>query len=253
MPKLLTCLALWPFLTCPNDYGLGFWRRCALAVRIRRNLGKMVSATGFREHLTLLTALLAVPKGSAGAVVECGTYYGASACSLSLLCNMVGRELHIFDSFEGLPTPEESDRRHLLLNDRSMRVYERGSWNGPFEEVQANLSRYGAIDACRFHRGFFDQTLPSFKEPICFAFCDVDLAASLRTCIEYIWPLLGDNCPFFTHEANQVVIAALFYSEKIWGKQCPGLVSTEDALGYTIKNPVISLEFHEVGIAESAK
>jgi hypothetical protein len=252
MSKLRTGLILWRFLVSPNEYGIGFWRRLALAARIRWNLRKIVSATSFREHLVLLTALLTVSKDTAGGVVECGTYYGASACSLSLLCKIVGRELHIFDSFEGLPTPEEGDRKHLLLNDRAIHIYEQGSWSGPFAAVQANLRRYGAIEVCHFHRGFFDRTLPNFQEPVCFAFCDVDLAASLRTCLECLWPLLGDNCPFFTHEANHIPIAALFYSERIWGKQCPGLVSTEESLGYTIKNPTAILESHEVGLAGSA-
>src|SRR5690349_12423182 len=110
MSKMSTFVAVCRFLTCSNDYGLGFWRRFTLAARIRWNLRKIISATTFREHLILLTALLGVPKETAGAVVECGTYYGASACSLSLICKEIGRELHIFDSFEGLPTPDASDR-----------------------------------------------------------------------------------------------------------------------------------------------
>ena len=252
MSKLSTFAALWRFLICSNDYGLGFWVRFTLAVRIRWNLRKIVSATTFREHLILLTALLGVPKDTAGAVDECGTYYGASACSLSLLCKAIGRELHIFDSFEGLPTPDARDRRHLLLDERAVHVYEQGSWCGPFAAVEHNLTRYGAIEICHFHRGFFDKTLSDFHDPVCLTFCDVDLVTSLRTCLEYLWPLLGDNCPFFTHEANHVPIAALFYSERLWGEHCPGIVSSRESLGFTVKNPAVCLESHELGIAESA-
>jgi O-methyltransferase len=47
-------------------------------------------------------------------VVECGTYAGGSTANLSLVCALVGRELEVFDSFEGLPDPEARDDVVLL-------------------------------------------------------------------------------------------------------------------------------------------
>jgi hypothetical protein len=45
-----------------------------------------------------------------GVVVECGIWKGAWAANLSLVCRIVGRQLHIYDSFRGLPAPQEGDR-----------------------------------------------------------------------------------------------------------------------------------------------
>ena len=38
-----------------------------------------------------------------GVVVECGCFLGGSTANLSLVCEVVGRELIVYDSFEGLP------------------------------------------------------------------------------------------------------------------------------------------------------
>ena len=44
-----------------------------------------------------------------GVVVECGCYLGGSTANLSLICQAVGRELIVYDSFEGLPAGDAND------------------------------------------------------------------------------------------------------------------------------------------------
>ena len=43
-------------------------------------------------------------------MVECGCFLGGSTANLSLVCDIVGRELIVYDSFEGLPPPEADDK-----------------------------------------------------------------------------------------------------------------------------------------------
>ena len=54
--------------------------------------------------------LLEIPPEVEGVVVECGCYLGGSTANLSLVCEIVGRELMVYDSFEGLPDPDPRDK-----------------------------------------------------------------------------------------------------------------------------------------------
>lgn len=219
---------------------------------LRRNLKAVTSASGLLEQLFMITRLLnlEVP----GAVVECGTYKGGSAVNLSLACELADRRLLVCDSFAGLPKPSENDRTHSTI-DGMTDDYAQGWWYGTLEEVKSNISQYGCIRRCSFVPGYFENTLAELKEPIALAFCDVDLADSLRTCLKYLWPLLVDGGVLFTHEAIQREMFSIFHDDEWWHSnlECapPGLVGggsglglypTENGyygscLGYTVKSP----------------
>lgn len=208
-----------------------------------------------------------------GAVVECGTFKGRSATILSLACEHAGRKLHVFDSFEGLPEPKGEDASHRVLSLDEVHHYTKGGLCGTLEEVRRNVAEYGAINACTFWPGFFDQTLPKFQEPVAVVFCDVDLVESLKTCIRNLWPLLLDGGYFFTHEAHHLEIGRLFFDDRWWFEafKCPapGLVgagsglgigllpdgSYGSALGYAVKNPRVRRVSEEDGfhIAEKSR
>jgi O-methyltransferase len=221
---------------------------------LRRNLKAVTSASGLLEQLFMITKLLNLDVP--GAVVECGTYKGGSAVNLSLACDLVDRRLFICDSFAGLPKPSEGDRTHSTI-DGMTDDYEEGWWCGTLEEVKSNISRYGCIRRCSFVPGYFQETLPRLKTPIALAFCDVDLADSLRTCLKSLWPLLVEGGVLFTHEAIQREIFSIFHDDEWWrdnlGCDAPGLVGggsglglypTENGyygscLGYTVKSPQV--------------
>lgn len=242
-----------------RDYGVGFWRKLALAAKMVRNNMAIPSASSFLEHLLMAASILNVPKSVAGVVVECGTYQGASAANLSLVCALAGRRLAIFDSFQGLPEPASSDRVHTLLAVGEKHSYEQGAWCGTVGEVQGNVLRYGCLDACDFHVGFFHETLPSFRQACVLAWVDVDLRSSLETCVRHLWPLLADGGTLYSHEAMHAEVASLFYSESWWRKNLrtepPGLVGAGTGLGlkilsgayftsslaFTVKNPATAL------------
>ena len=80
--------------------------------------------------------------------------------------------------------------------------------------MEKNISRYGEIDSCEFIQGWFEQTLPQINSPILLAFIDVDLEASLYTCVKHIWPHLVDEGGFiFIDEMDSTDYCSLFYSE----------------------------------------
>jgi hypothetical protein len=198
-----------------------------------------------------------VPRSVDGCVVECGSFKGGSAANLSLVCALCDRNLEIFDSFEGLPDPSALDKEHVLVGEQEIHTYAKGAWRGTLPEVQDNISRHGHISSCNFNVGYFENTLPKFRQPCVLAFLDVDLTESLQTCLRHLWPRLQDGCCVFTHEAHHMEIAAQFFDEQWWlaNLQChaPGLVGAgtglglqpaaggfRSSIGYTVKNPRIS-------------
>jgi O-methyltransferase len=206
-----------------------------VAMYVRTFVNKILapSATGFRELLLMGEEILTndVP----GVVVECGCYRGGSTATLSAACRKANRKLHVFDSFCGLPEPSAEDASHTVLSDSEIHRYTKGAFAGSLDTVKSNVSRFGAINACEFWPGYFEDTLPRFKEQVAVAFCDVDLVVSLKTCIQYLWPLMPDGAVLFTHEAHHLEIAKLFHDDYWWGTvlqtKAPGLIGSGSGLG----------------------
>ena len=223
-----------------SEYGVAFFRKARLLARMYRNRFRIVTASGLLDQLVMVTEILRIPRGLDGAVVECGSYQGGSTTNFSLVCALVGRTLHVFDSFAGLPEPPEADKLHILPSVQELRAFEKGDFCGTLETVKTNVKRHGNLDVCRFHVGYFEDTMPDFAEPCVFAFCDVDLRSSLETCVEYLWPRLVDRCYLFTHEANHMEIAGLFFDQSWWKTRLqsvpPGLVGGGSGLGLYVSD-----------------
>lgn len=223
-----------------SEYGVGFFRKAWLLVRMLRNRFEIVTASGFLDQVVMVTEVLRIPRSLDGVVVECGSYQGGSTANFSLVCALVGRTLHVFDSFAGLPEPSKADTLHCLPSVKELRAFEKGDFCGSLETVKTNVERFGRLEVCCFHVGYFESTLPAFAEPSVFAFCDVDLRASLETCIEHLWPVLADRCYLFTHEANHIEIASLFFEPSWWKVHLhsvpPGLVGGGSGLGLYVSD-----------------
>lgn len=200
-------------------YRMSWARKFALGVRMFLNKARIQTGTSYTAHLAMALKILETPPEVQGDVIECGTWKGGSATNLSLVCRIVGRKLRVFDSFEGLPAGEPGDRQAN---------YETGAFKGTMDEVKSNIGRYGALECCEFVKGWFNQTLPHLDRPVLLAFLDVDLEASLDTCVRNIWPHLVDTGYLFIDEAVGVDYCSLFFSEKYWkthfDRTPPGLV-----------------------------
>jgi O-methyltransferase len=206
-----------------------------MAPRFMWNGRRIETASVYAEHLAIAAHIIGMPASTEGCVIECGCYKGGSTANLSLAAALVDRELHVFDSFEGLPEPRNGDGEHVLHLDRKTNTYEAGMYAGSLDQVRANVARMGDIRVCRFHKGWFDHTLPGFAMACVTAFVDVDLRSSLETCVRVIWPLLVDGGALFVHEARHQEIASLFFDQGWWqenlGVGAPGLVGAGTGLG----------------------
>lgn len=120
-----------------------------------------------------------------GAVVECGVLDGGTAALMAFGTAGSGRDVHLFDSWEGLPATSEKDG-------------DAGMWAGEvvgsqrrvvsiFKTLNINTSRV------TFHRGWFEETFPKAKiDQIALLHIDADfydsVHLSLRTWEPHVSP-----------------------------------------------------------------
>jgi len=207
-------------------YNATWWRLYRLARRLRRNGKHIKTGSSYRAHLAMAAKLLEIPPETPGVVVECGCYRGGSTANLSLICDLVGRELIVYDSFEGLPQEESGDR----YADSSQ-----GYFRGELDVVTDNVRKHGVLERCTFRKGWFADTLPGHEEPVALAFLDVDYQASIHDCLVHLWPHLIEQGYLFTDDYTHLDLCAVFYSEEFWqrefGSKPPGLIGAGSGIG----------------------
>jgi O-methyltransferase len=227
-----------------------------LVRRISRISRNIASATHPLEQLAMVQSLARIEPTVDGVVVECGCWKGASTAALSLACDLVGRELHVFDTFSGLPPVDAVDARHVLLDRPEVHTYREGMFAGSESEVRANVERWGQPDRVSYRVGRVEDTLVDFDLPVAMAFLDLDLRVAIEACVLALWPRLQDGAALFVHEAPHREVAGLFYDEPWWREhldaRAPGLAGAgsglglvladgiwRSSIGFTVKNPVI--------------
>ncbi len=219
---------------CGREYGAGLTEKLRLVRRIRRNVRRIASATGWLEHLLLVGRVLSLPRELKGDVIECGCFKGSSTSSLSLACRLTGRALIVCDSFEGLPEVAAHDVMHVSEQLGRFETYRKGDYSGALEEVRANIRANGDLSVCEFVKGYFQDTLPGLGRTAAMIFLDVDLHESLRACLLGLWARLSDYGYLYTHEAAQLDYVSLFFDREFWWKNfgCkpPGLIGAGSGL-----------------------
>jgi O-methyltransferase len=209
------------------SYGMTWRKKLTLAFKMRLATRKIQSGTSYKAHLAMAAKLLEVPPSVKGAVVECGCWMGGSTACLSLVCDIVGRELIVYDSFEGLPAAEPGDKYASPLGEGYLRA--------DLDVVRDNVRRYGAIERCTFRKGWFRDTLTRHSEPIVLAFLDVDYEASMYDCVVNLWPHLTEQGYMFMDEYTRIDYCAIFFSERFWREHFdappPGLMGTGTGIG----------------------
>ncbi|MGH8978535.1 MAG: TylF/MycF/NovP-related O-methyltransferase [Acidimicrobiia bacterium] len=209
------------------SYGMTWSRKFALALRMYRTTRKVETSTSYKAHLAMAAKLLEIDPKLKGVVVECGCWRGGSTANLSLVCDIVGRTLVVYDSFEGLPPSDPRDKYAWPEGEGFLR--------GDLEVVRDNVHKYGAVERCEFRKGWFADTLPQHREPIVLCFLDVDYEASMHDCIVNLWPHVTERGYVFIDEFARVDYCALFFSERFWKDHFdtypPGLLGVGTGVG----------------------
>ncbi|CAN5525847.1 hypothetical protein BH18ACT8_BH18ACT8_10800 [soil metagenome] len=135
-----------------------------------------------------------------GDFVECGVWRGGSMQAVALTLLEVGvkdRDLHLFDTFEGMPPPTEKDVRHdgipaahlLETQDQSSAVWAVAT----LDDVQAGMAdiEYPA-ERIHFHQGLVEHTIPDqAPERIAMLRLDTDWYESTRHELEHLYSRLS--------------------------------------------------------------
>jgi len=168
------------------------------------------------EILTFVRTILSLPRDAPGVVVEAGCYKGSSTAKFSHAVNALGRELVVFDSFQGLPKNDEPHDYNIFGRPEN---FKEGEYCGSLAEVKANVSRFGRIDCCRFVPGWFAETLRTFQTPVAAAYLDVDLASSTRECLKYLYPLLRVGGTLCTQDGHLPLVIEVLKDDDFWRRE----------------------------------
>ena len=120
-----------------------------------------------------------------GDIAEVGVYKGGSA---KLICEAKGnRQLHLFDTFEGLPSAGSADA-----------LFKPGQFSSSLEAVRSYLSGYEAV--C-FYKGVFPETAaPIENRRFSFVHLDVDIYESTVTSLDFFYPRMVKGGLLISHD-----------------------------------------------------
>jgi O-methyltransferase len=137
-----------------------------------------------------------------GAIVECGVWKGGSMMAVALTLLALGkqdRDLHLFDTFEGMPEPSELDISHegtaATTDFEKTRISDDSSeWcRAPLDLVQQAVRSTG-YDPSRIHlvKGKVEDTIPDAAPgQIALLRLDTDWYESTRHELEHLFPRLS--------------------------------------------------------------
>jgi len=205
----------WPLLAL--QFGrlgsLDFVRRRAIADRLLTVHANVPCAHEHAEMVAIIRQIFDIPVDRPGCIVEAGCFKGGSTAKLSIAAAETGRRLVVFDSFEGLP---ENDELHDKTIFGDVADFRGGKYAGRMSEVSDNVRRWGEVDVCELVPGWFEDTMPAFREPVAVAFIDVDLAESTRTCLSHLYPLLISGGVLFSHDGHLPLCIEVLRDARMW-------------------------------------
>lgn len=135
-----------------------------------------------------------------GAFVECGVWRGGASFLMAELLRQFGvtdRKVWLFDSFEGIPLPQEIDgpaAKEWAKTPNKPWYADKTAIS--VDAVRATAEKFGLAEYTKFVKGWFDQTLAATRErlgPIAILRIDCDWYASVRCCLENLYDNVADG------------------------------------------------------------
>jgi O-methyltransferase len=137
-----------------------------------------------------------VDQGIPGDVVECGVWRGGSMQAIARVLAARGatdRELHLFDTFEGMPPPTEEDVQHggppaaelLATRPRTAKVWAIAD----LEDVKTGMAQVDyPAERIHYHPGLVEETIPdAAPQRIALLRLDTDWYASTKHELEHLY------------------------------------------------------------------
>ncbi len=200
------------YLPCPPNRYLTLARE--LDPDYQRRYEKVRSATGVSDdRLYVLEMFARHCAHLIGDFAECGVWRGGTAMLLADVMaeeeHAPDRQLHLFDTFEGMPKSAELDPSG----------HSEGDFATSLESVKSRLSPFANV---AFHRGEIPTRFDSVADrTFAFVHADVDLYSSTRDCLTFFYPrivpggiLVSDDYGFRLYEKSARVAVDEFFEDK---------------------------------------
>lgn len=137
------------------------------------------------DHRWMLGQLMRLTEDVPGDTAECGVFEGAGSYLICTLNRMVAKQHrvhHVFDSFEGLSSPESVDGSHWTKGDLACGE----------ESVSKNLVEF-ASDVV-LHKGWIPERFSDVQgRRFSFVHIDVDLYQPTLDSVRFFYPLMNDG------------------------------------------------------------
>lgn len=139
-----------------------------------------------------------------GDFVECGVFAGAHPAVMAHVLMKYGvnsRDVHMFDSFEGIPHAGPHDDQTItncIGKNQDGALVSSGVSVCTVEQVQQHMAEWGVNRALlRYNKGWFQHTMPLIADDIrlqsmgiAVLRLDGDLYESTMVCLKYLYPLV---------------------------------------------------------------
>lgn len=162
--------------------------------RIVNEIGRLPGVSGDELRGLMRLIWMSCVNNVPGAIVELGCAQGHTTTYFRRVLDKVGgdRELHVCDSFEGLPEKREED------GDSANFV--KGSFAMGTDVIRGTFQQAG-LALPIIHVGWFSE-IRDYPDQIAFAFIDGDFYDSMTDGINAVWPRLSNGGTIAVHDYN---------------------------------------------------
>ena len=184
--------------------------RLSLILHFLRVDWKVLHAHRPCEIAHICRALAERPAANGEIMIEAGCYQGGSSAKFSMVCEMLGYRLHIYDSFEGVEPLSEEEKLHG--HDFS------GEYAVPEAVVRSNIGKYGRMEVCTLWKGWFSETLAArpVSQPIRVAYIDCDTSKGTAEVLCGMVPALVPDGIIFSQDFQIEGVRRLLLEPSTW-------------------------------------
>jgi hypothetical protein len=182
----------WSYLQLLSPSALPVRRRVGLVAACLRTDWQLAHAHRPPEIVAVLRAVNARRAMPGEAVVEAGCWQGGATVKLSRVCDALGYELWVYDSFAGVEAhvPEEGEYDFT------------GEYQATPDVLRANLDRFGRRGVVTIVEGWFAETLGAGRVPdrVRAALIDCDLGKGTQEVVAGLEGHLAPDARLFTQD-----------------------------------------------------
>jgi O-methyltransferase len=162
------------------------------------------------EMVTIARDLAARRAGPGEVVVEAGCWKGGSSAKLSILCDLLGYSLLIYDSFEGVEV--------LSGEDQAKEWDYAGQYASAEPVLWENLGRYGKPGVCSAFKGWFSETLAASPvgRPVRLVYIDCDLGKGTYEALQGVAGALVPDGSIFSQDFHIAPVRAVLLDPETW-------------------------------------